>query len=92
MDDSYVAKRGCPLSSPSSFVGQNHSIAAPQKPPRYQPSICTKIFVLRKRTKSRLRIEGAKKAKQTVDSCTVNKSSTPMKWTLPFSPTHVQTY
>eukprot|EP00984_Skeletonema_dohrnii_P010328 scaffold4021_cov115-Skeletonema_dohrnii-CCMP3373.AAC.1 len=51
MDDSYVAKRGCPLSSPSSFVGQNHNIAAPQKPPRYQPSICTKIFVLRKKDK-----------------------------------------
>eukprot|EP00984_Skeletonema_dohrnii_P028477 scaffold18476_cov67-Skeletonema_dohrnii-CCMP3373.AAC.1 len=28
MDDSYVAKRGCPLSSPPSFVGQNHNIAA----------------------------------------------------------------
>eukprot|EP00984_Skeletonema_dohrnii_P005451 scaffold1914_cov132-Skeletonema_dohrnii-CCMP3373.AAC.2 len=27
MDDSYVEKRGCPLSSPSSFVGQNHNIA-----------------------------------------------------------------
>ena len=60
LDDSYVAKRGCPLFPLLPHVAQNQSSCATEMSTALALKM-HKDFVLRKRSKSRLRLKTAKK-------------------------------